>query len=104
MDKKIDDYNIEISGTENIKYIYFYRCPTGLHFSGEPVNNNFIQETISNISFFIGNKEYYLKFSDYEENLYEFYAIDVELARNCKFLVMPRLFYNLKEHYLFQMW
>ena len=24
MDKKIDDYNIEISGTENIKYIYFY--------------------------------------------------------------------------------
>lgn len=76
MDKKIDDYNIEISGTENIKYIYFYRSPTGLHFSGEPVNNNFIQETISNISFFIGNKEYYLKFSDYEENLYEFYAID----------------------------
>ena len=51
MDKKIDDYNIEISGTENIKYIYFYRSPTGLHFSGEPVNNNFIQETISNISF-----------------------------------------------------
>ena len=76
MDKKIDYYNIEISGTENIKYIYFYRSPTGLHFSGEPVNNNFIQETISNISFFIGNKEYYLKFSDYEENLYEFYAID----------------------------
>lgn len=48
---KLDDYNIEISGTENIKYIYFYRSPTGLHFSGEPVNNNFIQETISNISF-----------------------------------------------------
>ena len=63
MDKKIDDYNIEISGTENIKYIYFYRSPTGLHFSGEPVNNNFIQGTISNISFFIGNKEYYLKFN-----------------------------------------
>ena len=23
MDKKIDDYSIEISGTENIKYIFF---------------------------------------------------------------------------------
>lgn len=75
-ENKIDDYTIEISGTGNLKYVYFYRTPTGLRFSNDPISSKFIEETISNITFLIGNKEYCLKFSNYEQTIYEFYVMD----------------------------
>lgn len=84
---KIDNYSIEISGLKNIKNIYFYRVPTGLsllsaQFKGEDYKRtkdfqDFIDETISNISITINGIEYYLKFANYETfGLYSFYLSD----------------------------
>ena len=51
---KIDDYTIEITGTENIKHVHFY-------ITRGSYSDSVIKETISNISFLINNKKYYLK-------------------------------------------
>lgn len=75
-EQKISDYEIEISGTENIRNVFFYRAPAGLVFSDAPKSNDFINETISNISIIVNNTEYPLKFSEYTEGLYIFYLSD----------------------------
>ena len=54
---KIDDYTIEITGTENIKHVHFY-------ITRGSYSDSVIKETSSNISFLINNKKYYLKLYD----------------------------------------